>query len=351
MTTEVATTNATEQTTTEEHSFDDYTQRLVIGILQCVISAVGILGNTVVILTVILSKRLQTRTNFFVVNLALADLLTCLTLPFQAYSILQDKEVDLQHTPTISPFHAFGIVCKAVATLMWLGVGTSIISLALIAVVRLYVITKSRQTYTRVFRCRNLFLLAFLAWLVPFLLLFLPPQFDVGEVGYSHRFRFCSTNSEIKSHDMYSIINGIAIPVPCFVVIVICYTRIYLFVRKVSLDVVLMANSGPCDVRTPTTPRTTLEIALFRRQVKVAKNLFIVICAFVLCVTPLGITISLPMEDFDVLPWTFTFFCISCCINPIIYGLKHPQFQEVLCLQFRRRSWRRSPERQPLIRP
>ncbi|PIK49674.1 putative alpha-1D adrenergic receptor-like [Apostichopus japonicus] len=319
--------------------FKDYQQRLTVAIIACTISAIGVPGNTLVILAVTLSKRLQTRTNFFIVNLSCADLLTCFTLPVQAYTVLHD-ELPL---PTR--------VCKALAVLMWLGVGSSIISLALIAVVRFYVITKPRQTYTQVFRKRNLILLTLLAWLTPLSLMIIPPCFGVGEIGYSVKYKFCMTSSSNKWHDLFSSLNGIVVPIPCLFVIIVCYTRIYLFVRRVSLDVLLLANCGPCEARTATSPRTTLEIALFRRQVTVAKNLFLVVCSYLLCVMPFGVNCSLPSYTYAALPWTFIFFCVTCCINPILYGLKHPQFQEVLCLHLSGPWRRRGAEREPLLRP
>ena len=79
-----------ETTTTDnnsEFSLDDVTQRFIIGCVICLVGVFGFIGNIMVILVVILCKKLQTRTNAFVVNLATADLLTCTASPFNSVAL------------------------------------------------------------------------------------------------------------------------------------------------------------------------------------------------------------------------------------------------------------------------
>ena len=51
-------------------------------------SVTGIAGNSLVILSVFLSAKLQTKTNVFVVTLAFCDLLTCASIPFDVVSLV-----------------------------------------------------------------------------------------------------------------------------------------------------------------------------------------------------------------------------------------------------------------------
>ena len=55
-------------------------------IMYSIICFVGLLGNGLVMLTYIYFKRLKTMTDTYLLNLALADILFLLTLPFWAYS-------------------------------------------------------------------------------------------------------------------------------------------------------------------------------------------------------------------------------------------------------------------------
>ncbi|KAL1281995.1 hypothetical protein QQF64_000798 [Cirrhinus molitorella] len=60
-------------------------QVIGVGIFLAVFILVAIVGNILVILSVLCNKHLQTVTNFFIVNLAIADLLlSIIVLPFSA---------------------------------------------------------------------------------------------------------------------------------------------------------------------------------------------------------------------------------------------------------------------------
>ena len=65
-----------------------YGERVFGAIIVIIVSVVGIFGNSMIILSVIISKKLRTSTNAFVVNLGVADLLTCLFLPWFAVALL-----------------------------------------------------------------------------------------------------------------------------------------------------------------------------------------------------------------------------------------------------------------------
>ena len=58
-----------------------YGERIGVAVLILVIFIFGLIGNSIVILAVVLSKELQTVSNVFVVSLAVADLCYCLLLP------------------------------------------------------------------------------------------------------------------------------------------------------------------------------------------------------------------------------------------------------------------------------
>ena len=78
----------TEGSTPQPFEFSDYKQRVIVAVLYLMVVVLGIFGNTLVILAVLLSKKLRTATNAFVVSLSVADLLTCLGLPWDAAATL-----------------------------------------------------------------------------------------------------------------------------------------------------------------------------------------------------------------------------------------------------------------------
>ena len=100
-------------------------------VCYCLFTPIGLLGNALVIASVIISKKLRTTTNILVVNLAVADLLDMRFLPFP------DGRARQQLYPLPE------IVCKVVAGVLSLGLSVSISTLSAIAFLRWYVITKS----------------------------------------------------------------------------------------------------------------------------------------------------------------------------------------------------------------
>nr|XP_054750207.1 C-C chemokine receptor type 8-like [Lytechinus pictus] len=78
--------------TTDVHSEEEfevgYIHRVIGATVLCIISLVGIFGNSLVILAVSVSRKLQTITNVFVVSLSITDLLTCASLPFQSLGLV-----------------------------------------------------------------------------------------------------------------------------------------------------------------------------------------------------------------------------------------------------------------------
>ncbi|KAJ8022215.1 G-protein coupled receptor moody [Holothuria leucospilota] len=316
----------------DDFVFDNPTQRIIIAIAACLITVIGIPGNIMVILAVMLSKKLQNKTNVFVVNLACADMLTCAVLPFQAVSLLNE-------TPPLPSF-----LCRMVAIFVWLGVGSSVVNLALIAFIRYSLITKSRSYSDRLLTKPKLSLFICGAWFVPFLIIVLPLPFDVGYLGYSPTYKMCTGYWKDPLSEISTVID-LFIAFLCLIVIMLCYVKIYRFVRNAGRNLIqprnsITINEDPESSRTA--PLTSTEVAIFRRQVEVTKNLFIVVCTYVICVMPYGFS-NIPGPKNPFVPWTILLLYMNSCLNPIIYGLKHPQFKEVFWAIITC-SWRNIPE-------
>ena len=67
---------------------NSYSERLVVGLLTLCICLFGIVGNAMVIIAVLLSRKLQTPANAFVVTLAFADLFTCVANIWNVVALL-----------------------------------------------------------------------------------------------------------------------------------------------------------------------------------------------------------------------------------------------------------------------
>ncbi|KAJ8024923.1 G-protein coupled receptor moody [Holothuria leucospilota] len=191
------------------------------GVIYLLISLLGIAGNTMVFIAFAISKKLQTKTNIFVVNLAFADFVTSLLLPIFAWSLISDIYV-------IHPW--IDVICALAMGFAQVSVGCSLITLAFIALNRLILITRNRKTYVRIFRTRNCVFFLVIAWLAPMVADVTPLLFGIGELGFDQHAHICGA----KSNNPYSytydvIIVGSYIPIP-MLIIVYSYARIFRYI-------------------------------------------------------------------------------------------------------------------------
>lgn len=213
--------------------FEDYNQRIAIAIILCIVFLVGSIGNTLVITAVVLSRKLRSSTNWLVVNLGCSDLFTCLCLPFNVVAMLSRDGW---------PLPAW--ICAANSAVTWICLGTSTMTLALIAFNRWYLLTKSRTHVQKLYTTRNICFMVLSAWLYPALIVLVPPSAGLGRLGYSYEYKVCSQDTSVPNSDIYSLIAGATIILPVFIVVVFIYVLIYLFVSRQSKKMNQLKKAG-----------------------------------------------------------------------------------------------------------
>ena len=129
--------NVTDYEYDYDFKFTDYNQRIVVATAFSIAALLGIFGNSLVIFSVFASTKLRTPTNAFVVNLSIADLITSLVIPWNVGILLSTKEY---------PIKDWG--CAIVAGILFTCIGTSLFTLASIALNRLMLITRPMRTYS-----------------------------------------------------------------------------------------------------------------------------------------------------------------------------------------------------------
>ncbi|XP_038045218.1 G-protein coupled receptor moody-like [Patiria miniata] len=321
--------------------FSDMIQRTIVASLILIISLVGIIGNSLVILAVLLSKKLRTTTNAFVVNLSIADLLTCLVIPWDAVALLGKDGLPVGEW-----------ICSIVAAVIFTTVGCSICTLASIATNRLLLITRPTATYRRIYTPKKIAVWLVVIWLVPLLTTTIPPLLNVGALGFNQQFHFCGS---IHTHPNYNafnlIISAVLYPIPCFV-IVVSYSLIWIHLhrqakkltkRPVSsspISVSAIANNQdaiPMDqLPVPAATSNANRSPGTSRQTEVTKNMLYVVCGFGLCTTPYSVNLFAD-DNSPLIPYTTVIVLLNSCINPLIYATKHRDFKTVFGCILRRR--------------
>lgn len=304
------------ETTSEPSGYElkDPVQRIIIAILTSLVSVIGVPGNTLVIVAVAMSKKLQTQTNAFVVNLAVTDLSSCLILPFMTVALLND----------VWPLP--DSLCTFVGGLILIGLWGSVINLAFIAFNRYYLITRPRFVYNKLYSRRNLAVMLSMTWIISSAVIVVPVWFGIGGIGFNERYKVCSTISTNEYSDLYAMLTAGLVQIPSLIVIVTCYIKIYRFISLKSRELFKSKATKLENSDGKGGDQSSAQAASFRRQVQVTKNLFIVVCSYIFCIMPFSISSLIP-PSYPVMPWVSVLLILNSCVNPIIYGLKHPQFQ------------------------
>ena len=298
-----------------------YIHRLVVTVGLCIIILAGILGNALVIVSVIISRNLRTTTNILVVNLAVTDLLTCATLPFQSVVLIDSNS---QEYPLPE------IVCVITAGSQHIFAPVSIASLSAIAFVRWYVITKSIRGHQGIHTPRRIALLVVIIWTVCIVLVAVPLLLGVGTFGYSTYYAICSVTDTNPLSFYFVLLLGAFILINLSLTGVF-YALILKFVlnhsrqfRKKYEENSATSESG---LHGETSYSRNAKSVIDRREVEITKNLFLVVCIFVVCWLPNCVNFTIPGRSLLTIYGALISMANS-TVNPIIYGLRHPNFRE-----------------------
>ncbi|XP_051896707.1 adrenoceptor alpha 1Aa [Pristis pectinata] len=329
--------------TTCSHSVNP-TRALVLGIVLGSFILFAILGNILVVLSVACHRHLQTVTNYFIINLAIADLLlSCSVLPFSA-------------TLEILGYWAFGrIFCNMWAAMDVLCSTASIMSLCVISIDRNIGVSYPLRHPTIMTEKRALLTLVGV-WMLA-LVISVGPLFGWKEAPPEDE-TICKITEE-PGYVLFSAFGSFYAPL---IIILIMYCRVYIVAKRETKSLYagtkrerLRADQVTLrihrrDTQAENSPRlsdhrskskstqlkTHFSVLLlkFSREKKAAKTLGIVVGGFILCWLPFFVV--LPIGSFfpaykppeTVFKITFWLGYFNSCINPIIYHSSNQEYKK-----------------------
>ncbi|XP_053284999.1 alpha-1A adrenergic receptor [Pleuronectes platessa] len=323
----------------------------------------AIAGNILVILAVVCNRHLRTPTNYFIINLAIADLLLGTTvLPVSA-------------TLEILDYWVFGrIFCDIWAAVDVLCCTASIMSLCVISIDRYIGVSHPLQYPGIVTEKRAL--LAMLGVWVLSVVISIGPLF-----GWKQPPSPDDTVCPITEEPFYALFSSLGSFYIPLVVILVMYCRVYIVAKRTTknLEAGVMrermnsseltlrihkgsqvqeqdpgASSGPGKGRAQQARSSlTVKLLKFSREKKAAKTLGVVVGMFTLCWLPFFLALPIgsfnvnlrpPEVLFKVIFWLGYF---NSCLNPIIYPYYSREFKlafiRILRCQFHPRKhpgWR-----------
>ncbi|XP_071479764.1 melatonin receptor type 1B-B-like [Diadema antillarum] len=306
--------NCTEDIFSEPIVYASYSERIVYAAITSFICITGSFGNTLVILAVFVSKKLRNKTNTFVVNLAVADLVSCMNLPWMALAILC-----VDHWPLPSWICMWEGMCLMVST------GCSLYTLGGIALSRACLITLPTHRFHEMLTTKTLTVLVAAFWMIPVAVAATPFAVSYHFFGFNPRYSMCIWNTTHPFSPTYNLVIATSLyPIP-LVIIFASYIRIWRHVRVHSrrmARVTAQIVSVSAGIGGAPRPRNVFSA----RQMSVTKNLFLIIVVFLLLTSPYTILLVIPGGE-RLVPALAMIFLFNSCVNPFIYGTRHPDFK------------------------
>ncbi|XP_022801369.1 visual pigment-like receptor peropsin [Stylophora pistillata] len=268
----------------------------------------ALLGNVLVIYVITKYSEMQTITNIFIHNLALADI-------FMATLIMPLWTANL-YTGTWNFSQEW---CDVTATIQFIMGAASMLNMGLIALNR-YIKVVKRALYIKFFPSKRVaWFYCGLVWVFSAIIA-TPPLYGWGKLKFDSDSFLCNFNWKEGHFSYVLVVMGGSFNVLTSVIF-FCYWKIYRKVKESTGNV--NANATQNGVGAPTLRHT---------DIKVLKSCFTVVCFFSLTWAPpcaaAFLTTGgdyLPTEVHKAAPY---FIFSGSLVNPIIYGIMNPLFKD-----------------------
>uniref|UniRef100_H2T6N0 Adrenoceptor alpha 1B n=1 Tax=Takifugu rubripes TaxID=31033 RepID=H2T6N0_TAKRU len=325
----------------------DLSRAVPVGMVLAFFIMFAIVGNILVILAVVCNRHLRIPTNYFIINLAIADLLLGTTvLPVSA-------------TLEVLDYWVFGrIFCDIWAAVDVLCCTASIMSLCAISIDR-YIGVRYPLQYPMIVTEQRALLAMLGVWILSIVI-------SIGPLlGWKQPPSQDDTVCVITQEPFYALFSSLGSFYIPLAVILAMYFRVYIVAKRTTknLEAGVMKesqeNSNELTLRIhcrnqqiqdlcpsskggsggSSAGRSTLTVKLlkFSREKKAAKTLGVVVGMFILCWLPFFLALPIgsfnpslrpPETFFKVIFWLGYF---NSCLNPIIYPCYSREFKQVMC--------------------
>ncbi|XP_028564117.2 alpha-1A adrenergic receptor isoform X1 [Podarcis muralis] len=309
---------------------------ILLGVILGGLIVFGVLGNILVILSVACHKHLQSVTHYYIINLAVADLLlTSTVLPFSAiFEILG--------------YWVFGrIFCNIWAAVDVLCCTASIMSLCVISIDR-YIGVSYPLRYPAIVTEKRGLLALLCVWVLS-LVISVGPLFGWKQPAPEDE-TICQINTD-PGYVLFSALGSFYLPL---IIILAMYCQVYVVAKRESKglscglktekshseEVTLRIHRKTTTETTGSTPSTkhksnfSVRLLKFSREKKAAKSLGIVVGCFILCwlpffiIMPIGSFFPESKPSETIFKIAFWLGYLNSCINPIIYPCSSQEFKK-----------------------
>ncbi|XP_005090194.1 melanopsin isoform X2 [Aplysia californica] len=304
------TLNSTGDSSTPKWSFEF---SVTLATIMSISALVNVVGNSMVLTVIIRHRGMRTRTNLFLVNLAVADLFVgVLVMPFSIITLIKGAWI----------FNDF--VCKLNGFLTCLCLVTSFHTLMYIGIHKYFSIVRPLRNPLKL---KMILAMMAAAWVWAIVCSILVVAGLVVE--YKRGTSQCGPKypNDLQTFVIHGIIQISDLIMP-FLILVFCYSRMFSAIKEHSTR-----------LRNHTTVE---EDVILSQQKKVTITMFIVLACFIMMAFPYFlyatyVTIKKDKDGFSsvINPLAYAFLYLNSMCNPIIYAFRSPAFREgykeILC--------------------
>ncbi|XP_078657371.1 somatostatin receptor type 2-like [Branchiostoma floridae x Branchiostoma belcheri] len=289
------------------HIASDIITKIISPTVYGLVTVVGLLGNSLVIYMLLGFTKMKNASNFYVLNLALADVLSMLGVPFTSASTAIERWV-------------FGrAMCKIVQSVDALNMFSSVFNLAVLSVDRYLTIVCS-HSHAHLRRPKVALVVSLSVWVAAILVTI--PVIIVSDMiprgSGEYECTLIWPDNVVfwhKAFTSYTFVIGFVVPLA-----VICIS--YLMVVR--------------HLRQNTSAHTAVARVSVRMRVKVTRTVTAMIVTFVVCKLPfhlcqlvsLATTLHPTLGLLVVFHTAMAMSYVNSCVNPILYAFMSQRFRE-----------------------
>ncbi|XP_070581993.1 tachykinin-like peptides receptor 86C [Ptychodera flava] len=305
---------------TTEEELDFFRDAAYVYNTELVMGIVGTIGNTIVLVVILSTRKLRTLTNYLLMNLAVADLLT-------SFQLVTTRYPTKAFVLTVPDGAAGELYCRLYfsAVFFWVSIKASTFNLILVTFERYFAIVHP-LSYSTYYTHRNVVIMVATSWSFSFLLEIIFVSFHHYSQGSCHLFVYPDSSIGIGL-GVFNFFVSFFIPI---VAMVWAYASIVQSLRKSAQEI------QQRDRRDESGRAGTL----LQARNKVIRMLFLVLLAYVICWTPDSIMFLISNVS-NIVSYTADYFnCVvllafaNSVLNPFIYVFKYKQFREGLIKKF-----------------
>lgn len=293
------------------------------------------LGNCLVVGAVWTSKKLRKSTNYFIVSLAVSDILIAITvMPFHVH-----------HYLNLMVWNLGSGMCQLWLFMDFLCSTASITNVALISIDRFLALTYPFK-YPRIVNNRRCVIAIAAVWGYAGLLSSLSFE-DWSEDALLVHKPACAKNDRI--YYVFSTMLGIFLPL---VILVVAYSLVFRLALRQAIAIKAHStvhsplNACPEGSKEKFKGERVMKNRLLIRELKATKTLLIVVGTFLICWFPLFVLLlvqqycpkcitkglSSTAQQIIGITFVYTLPRLNSAVNPIIYSIFNREFRSVLCL-------------------